>query len=214
MKYIFILLLIFINSVYGNTNDFKIKEPTEPKIADYNTSVKTNNTKKTSDFVKAENKNNNLYVYKVTLIFGDKTVLTGITSFPRNSIRVSHVKKGFLFRKRLEFSKMRSLKILEWKPELIKQGSTKKVLLYYFYPYKCEVIDKKGEKYKYEGDLKFLHKLVLTNSDGSTDVYSYFADYWYITGKDRGYWKNSKSTLFYTPFKHPLKRVIKRINFR
>ncbi len=205
-----LVVLFFAVNIYAETNSFTIKEPKTPVV-----SGEEKSTNKIKSNIPERNKSdNNLYIYKVTFIFADKTILSGITSFTKNSLRVTHIKKGFLFKKRLDFGNVRSIKILEWQPNLIKGKSNSKSLLYYFYPYKFEIIDKHGNKYKYKGNVDFLNKLILTNNDGSTEVYTYFADYWNITGKNIGYWKNSKSTLFYYPFKNPLKRVIKIINFR
>ncbi len=210
--YFLIINLIYTFNLLASTNIFNIPEPKVPEI----TNISNTSSNKHSTSMKNINEKNNqtLYIYKVSLIFSDKTILTGITSFTKNRLRVSHIKKGFLFKKDITFDNIKSIKIEEWKPILITKKTNSKVLLYYFYPDKFKIITKNNEKFNYKGRVPFIDKLVLTNQDGSTEVYSYFADYWYITGNQKGYWKNSRTTLFYYPFRHPLKKVIKIIKFR
>ena len=73
---------------------------------------------------------------------------------------------------------------------------------------------KKGKIYHYNENIPYLNKLVLTNDDGSTHIFSFFIDYWKETGKKTGYWQNTRSTYFYAPVKNPLKKTLKIINFK
>lgn len=209
LSFIFIILLP-LNILSNVKEPESPKEPRveEPKVIK-KTNIQSNSTIKPLKKGAVE-----LFAFNVTVIFADKTILNGIVSFPEDSIKVTHKKKGFLFRKTIKWDDVKCLRIVEWKPFLRNQGKNKNLLLYYFYPFKWKIITKQGKTYEYKGKISYLHKLILTNEDGSTDIYSYFVDYWKITGKNSGYWRNAKSVDFYYPFKHPNKKVFKVINFR
>ncbi len=209
----YLSLLVFIISIPLNllSNIKEPKPPEEPNITETkSTNIEIKSTKKTGK----KEISSELFAYNVTIIFEDKTILSGIISFPKDSIKVTHKKKGFIFRKTIKWDDVKNLRIVEWKA-FAKNGSTNRnLILYYFYPYKWKITTKAGKIYEYKGKIPYLHKLILTNEDGSTDIYSYFVDYWKITGKKSGYWKNAKSVDFYYPFKHPNKKVFKIINFK
>lgn len=216
MKTISIIMILLICSVsYSqNEDDFTIDEPDEPVIPDISgltlktqhKPIKTNIPKKNEDEV--------LLVYDVGIIFQDNTLLKGIISFTENSLKVSHVKNNFVFEKSIKWNDIKSILITEWRPSEGPKSEDSKVMPYYFYPSLYQITMKKGEKYIYKKNIPHLNKLILTNDDGSTSVFSYFMDYWNVTGDKTGFWKNTKSTYFYAPVKNPLKKTIKIINFK
>jgi len=208
-------LLVFITFIFLPLKLlFGVKEPEIPKVPDIDDSKTTNRSVTADKNESLPAEQTELYTFKVNIIFQDKTILNGITSFSKESIKVKHKKNGFIFRKNLKWSEVKNLQILEWKPVMQSQNTNTHTILYYFYPYKWKIISKRGDVYYYEGNIPYINKLILTNDDGSTDIYSYFIDYWKITGENSGYWKNMKSVDFYYPFKNPNNKVFKTINFR
>jgi hypothetical protein len=193
----------------------QIKEPSlpkEPSITNFKiTNKEVKNEKKESEPVSV-----NLYSYNVSITFANKKILSGIVSFPTDEIKVTHTKEGFLFRKILKWSEIKILTILEWKPfsQSSETNIKTNILTYYFYPYKFKIISKLGDEYDYEGRIPYLDKLILTNEYGSTDIYSFFVDYWIVKGKNIGFWQNAKISNFYYPFRNPNKKVFKIINFK
>ncbi len=210
MKIIIILIFYICTCIYGSTN-LKVKEPVAPKINIPGDTTEKKYNNKEEEKIK---KKNDLFVFYVTFIFQDNTILKGMTSFPKDSIMVKHKKKSFMFEKVIKWEDVKSLKIMEWKPRLISKNTNTKYLQYYFYPAKYKFLMKNGKSYYYHKSISYLNSLVLTNDDGSTHVYSFFVDYWKKTGKKSGYWKNAQSAYFYYPFKNPNKKIFKIINFK
>ncbi|MBU1077463.1 MAG: hypothetical protein KKH98_09235 [Spirochaetes bacterium] len=207
---IFVFSLIMNFSLFGDTN-FNIGEPKVPEVKI------TGETAENGSFKTGKNepeKETQRYVFNVSVIFKDNTILTGITSFPERSLSVKHKNKGFIFEKVIKWEDVKSLKLLEWKPRLMSKNTNNSALLYYFYPSKYQFIMKKDKSYEYNRNIPYLNSLLLTNDDGSTQIYSFFVDYWKVTGKNTGFWKNSASSYFYYPFKIPHKKNFIIINFR
>ncbi len=214
MKIFILLVLICINSYAGNSNDYSIEEPEEPSIPviHWSSNKTQDNIYKTQNGEKEENIN--LFVYDVRTVFQDNTILKGIVSFPENSIKIKHKKKGFVFEKTVFWEDVKSIKILEWGPRKGPKNKETKTQMFHFYPLKYKIIMKKGKVYHYNKNITYLNKLVLTNEDGSTYIFSFFVDYWKETGEKAGYWQNARSTYFYAPVKNPLKKALKVINFK
>ena len=216
---IFIILLICSNSYAGDIKSPEIKEPDPPKEpAISNVKLNTANTQiascNTNIHTEAKSNKIDLYVYDVITVFHDNTILKGIISFTENSIKIKHKKKGFVFEKTILWNKVKSIKILEWKPKQGAKNKNTKLTAYTFSSSKYQITMKKGQKYIYNKNIPYLNKLVLTNKDGSTHIYSFFIDYWKSTGEKSGYWKNTMSSYFYAPVKNPLKKTITIINFK
>ncbi|MDD5065437.1 MAG: hypothetical protein PHF84_00170 [bacterium] len=208
-KFAFLLLLAPL-SLSGDTN-FNIKGPSEPRI---DLGTKQTNTVRKEQSIKVQEKEKAIYVFSVSVIFQDKAMLKGLVSFLEDELKVQYTKNNFLFRKTVSWNDVKSLQIMEWKPSLNTQESNARLLMYYFYPRKYKIIMESGETYYYDKNIPYINKLILTNEDGSTDIFSYFVDYWSVTGPNTGYWRNARSTYFYAPFEHANRSVIKKINFR
>lgn len=204
-----ILLLLLLTPLL--LNNIEIEEPNEPAEPDEPVIdiEMTGQEQQKNKEVKIT-----LYPHDVSILFQDNTILTGMVTFPEQELTVQHSKKGFIFNKKIFWKEIKNLQILEWKPNLVSQKSNAKVLTYYFYPKKYQFTTRDNKKYYWEKNIPYINKLILTNDDGSTHIYSYFVDYWHLTGDKTGYWRTSRSAYFYSPFKEPNKKVFKTINFK
>ncbi|MBN1897425.1 MAG: hypothetical protein JW827_01505 [Spirochaetes bacterium] len=205
MKGLTLFFLIFLLTVCL-FSDQDVNEPDDPRINE-NFQIEANKTP-------SEKEEEEFFAFMVTVLFEDKTILSGLISFPKENLKVIHKKKDFLFRKTVKWEDVKSIKITGWKPTLKETIKSKNEYLYYFYPDHYEIIMKNSQKYEYRGNITYLNKLILTNKeDGSTDIYSFFMDYWKSTGKKEGYWVNAKTIDFYYPFNHPHTKSFTTINF-
>lgn len=211
---VLLFLLLTAASLAAKAGEPEVKGPVEPKIPAITNQVRLSNLLPRQEPARQEAQEKSVFLFTVSVIFQDKTILSGITSFPEESLRVSHVKNNILFRKSIDWINVKSIQIQEWKPSLLTQESNARVLSYYFYPSRYRILMASGETFFYEKNIPYLNRLLLTNNDGSADIFSFFADYWTVTGKSTGYWKNTKSTYFYAPFKQGNQKVFRTINFK
>lgn len=210
----FIITIIYLLIADLNAEaEFKIKEPVSPTVQQsINTQTKHINFKNKKKVKKY--KKENLYFYNVTILFQDSSILNGVITIKEKTVRVRHKKKDFVFDKTIKWEDVKSIKIKEWKPRLISKNTNNGKLTYYFYPGKYQFIMNNKKSYYYHKNIPYLNSLLLTNDDGSTQIYSFFVDYWYPTGKNTGYWENTKNSYFYYPFYNPHYKSFKIINFK
>jgi len=207
----FILIFCFLSPIGAANTNQSVQEPKTPVVSFSNVFDSSSekfrfNYKKLSE--------SNLYVFDVTLFFGNKVKLKGIVSFPEEMLRVKYKKKGFVFEKNIKWEDVKSIQILEWHPKPITDKKKVELVPYYFYPAKYKIVTKNKKIYYYKKNIPYLNKLILTNDDGSTTVYSVFVDYWKIKSKKSGFWINSRSTYFFYPYKNPNKKIFKRVLFK
>ncbi len=210
---IILMVLVLIDLLYANTN-LQVKEPLPPKEPKITIETIKSNEQNKIFGRKNVSSEKNLYVFPVSIFFENKVSLKGIISLPEDSLRIQHTKSNFVFRKTIKWENVKSLQILEWLPSLQTSVQEAKVLTYYFYPKKYKILMQSNEIYYYDQNIEYFNKLILTNEEGSTDIYSFFIDYWNVTGEKTGYWKNARSTYFYAPFKQANRQVMKIINFQ
>ncbi len=207
-----VILIIFFLLFYYCSSVYSVKEPTPPQAPKIEENAKPTNSISPIKKIYVD-KEKIYYPFYVEVRLANSTIMTGVISFPEKSITVKHVKKGILFKKKLNWGDISFVEIKKWNPFLFTNNTNKKVLGYIFYPVEFCIITRKKEKYFYKGRIKYIEKFLFSNQNGSCELYSYFVDYWKIIKKDKGYWKNSKTSYFYFPFKHPLKNVVTRIVF-
>ncbi|MCK4908170.1 MAG: hypothetical protein KAS64_11500 [Spirochaetes bacterium] len=203
MKIIIVLSIMFfiVSSI------FSIKSPSDPK-----TPVITDTSKK-DDSQKAGNNqlntSNKKTSYKVRVILANGKFVDGRISLKYSWFKIKHLVNGFMYHKKVFFNEIRSIRIIKWKPQLSKSSKNP---MYYFVPEHYRITTKDKVSFVLKKRLKLLDRIVITNKYGTTNMFSYFVDYW-IGNKTSGYWSNSKSKSFSYNTQNPNAGVVRMIKF-
>ena len=193
-KAVFVIVVSLFLFNFTNSAIIEPQSPHEPIVNNIAPQEKTQPNNQT------EKKNITLYPFNASLIFQDNTILNGLISFPEKEIELEHIKNGFLYKKTINWGEVKNLQITRWEPSLNTPESNAKTLTYYFYPKEYKITLTDDKVFFYKKNIPYLNQLLLTNDEGSTYIYSYFVDYWQITGKKSGHWKIAKSTYFPSTF--------------
>lgn len=118
----------------------------------------------------------------INLTLCDGRTIRGESANKSEAINFEHTKDGILYKKKLSYSELDSIKIDSW--ELKQKREDKKGISYDLLPKKIRIRTKSGEVfYKDTGlsDLKLLN-FEIKNSNGTANLFSYWIDLKYPNG--------------------------------
>ena len=206
MKKARILLFLYsliIFSISTLTHADEIKSPQNPKSPE-EPSVE----EKSSEKVKKTQK---LYGFSGSIVLKKGSKTKGNILLETDSVLIQNEKDGFEFKKKLNFSEVKSIYIKKWEKK--KSGKeVKPYIPYTFYPCEYEIELKSGAKITYKSRIKELEKFVISNEWGEATVFSIFVDYW-VKDDKKSTWYNAKKDDFDYNDKNPNPKSIIEIHF-
>lgn len=195
---------LFFTVLILGSNIFSIDLPKEPSLPDTNNTpsekpqkVKTNNRN-----VRGEHKGKS---FDIKIVLCSSKELKGKINLPSDEIQFSHSKDGIQYKKNLKLQAIKSIHIINWNRQKLKQKSEGTV--FQFFPNLLSIQTTDGEEYNTKDVAKLpIHRLKIENNFGETFVYSYWLDLLDNSGK----WDSGLS--YKTP-ENCLNEVVKEINF-
>ncbi|GEM_PF-2679835 len=135
---------------------------------------------------------------RVTFASGDE--LSGTARMP-SSVIFYHYRKGLSYKKQLQISEIKSIKVISWNGRIISERDPL-AKVYEFHPNDVLIQTRDGKEYRTGAIFPFLRKVPLSTDDGDTVVFSYFADSY----SEKNGWRDvsSKDPDYHQSNPHPL----------
>jgi len=146
---------------------YGIRYPVEPTVPTVNGSAAG------STSAKKRKKKIQFISQRVRATLGSQDTLVGTIS-AHKSITFRHYKNGLFFTKKIGPAEIKKIRVTRYSYKLIKR--TKRGKLYQFEPAEINLVLKNGRSYRLSKIFSFLRKFRIETIDGSTWLYTFFAD--------------------------------------
>ena len=194
-KFFFYYIIILLCSSIS-ADRYTVQLPKEPIVP----TIETSQQKST--------KKNNVKTMQLSIIatLGSHEKVKGEIFLPER-IEFKHIKKGLIFKKEIQPSQISFIQINSYSYRIIKKRA--KETLYEMRPNAVSIKLKNGRIYTLNYIFKFLEKFSIITEDGTTTLFTFFADTYH---HNKG-WLHAKKKSYHYHKKSPHEKAIYKISF-